>query len=130
MKKFTGIIAGLMIMAFALAGCGSSKLGENYSEDKLKAAAESVIENTSEGNYKAVLEGASDELKAVLSEAKLKEVWDLYGEKGKLEEITKMKFEEKDGYGVVTAIAKYEKKKIQFTLSYNEDMELSGFWLR
>lgn len=130
MKKIIGIIAGIMFMVLALAGCRSSKLGENYSEEELRSAAESVIENTSEENYKAVLEGASDELKAALSEAKLKEVWDLYGEKGKLEEISKMKFEEKDGYGVVTAIAEYEKKKIQFTLSYNEDMQLSGFWLR
>lgn len=125
--KVFGLIA---IMLALMVGCGSSKLSDSYSEDELRVASEEVIANMNQENYVAVLEGGSNELKGALDAQKLEEAWDMYSDRGEFEEISKMSFVEKDGYGLVVAIAEYENKKIQFTLSYNPEMELSGFWVK
>ena len=74
----------------------------------------------------------SDELKKALTAEKLKEVWQgINGTLGQYEEIvTKVAFTEKDGNATVIAIAKYTENKVQFTVSFNESMELIGIYIK
>ena len=52
------------------------------------------------------------------------------GTLGQYEEISKVAFTEKDGNATVIAIAKYTENKVQFTVSFNESMELIGIYIK
>ncbi|MDF2672335.1 MAG: hypothetical protein K0R09_600 [Clostridiales bacterium] len=129
MKKTCKFV--LMLLCFAvLSGCGAAKLSDNYSEDTLRSSAEEVIKNLESGKYEEI-EGIMDEnLKTKVSAEKLEEVWSGYKKLGKYDSISKIIFQEKDGYAVVVAVGKFEEGKVQFTLSYNTDMKLVGFFLK
>jgi hypothetical protein len=65
-----------------------------------------------------------------LPSSKLKEVWTNYKSIGKYESISKIAFQEKKDYVTVISIATFEKSKVQFTLSFNKDMELVGIYIK
>ncbi len=129
MKRLSKIM--LMILCIMmLGGCGAKKLSSAYSEDKLKAASEEIIKDLNNEKYDAVVAKFNSDLKDKLSANKLEEVWVNYKSLGKYDSISKIAFQEKDNYAVVVAIAKYEKGKVQFTLSFNKDMELVGIFMK
>lgn len=125
MKKLFKFLA-IALCIMMLGGCGAAKLSSNYSETKLKAATQKVVDDLNNGKYDDITTGMSDKLKAALPADKLKEGWMAFGNLGKYNSISKMIFEEVDGYAVVVAIVKYDNRKIQLTLSYNKDMKLEG----
>lgn len=128
-QKLRKIALFILLMA-VLSGCSSTKLSEDYDEARLRDAAEAVINDMNEGDYKGVLENSDETLKSAIDEKKLDEAWNSFRNRGEYESISKMTFSEKDGYAVVTAIADYEEGKVQFTLSYNKEMELAGIWMK
>jgi hypothetical protein len=128
-KKLSKILA-MILCVILLSGCGAPKLSDNYSEEKLKTASEEIIKNLDSEKYAEVRAVMDEKLKNALSEEKLKEVWGTFSKVGKYDSISKVVFGEKDGFAVVVVAAKYEKGKIQFTLSYNKDMQLAGIYLK
>ncbi|MGV3074835.1 DUF3887 domain-containing protein [Clostridium baratii] len=130
MKKLLSVFM-VLFCGIIMVGCGTQKLSSNYSEEKLKAAAEETINNLNNNKYDEIVNGSRASLKAQLPKDKIKEAWEpLQEHLGKYKEISKISFQEKDGLAVVVAIAQYEEGKVQFTLSYDEDMKLAGIYMK
>lgn len=132
MKKLSKVllIALCITCIMVLGGCGAKKLSSTYSEKKLKAASEEIISDLSNEKYDDVEAKLNADLKKDLSSSKLKDVWVNFKGLGKYNSITKISFQEQKGYAVVIAIAKFEKGNVQFTLSFNKDMELVGLYMK
>lgn len=129
MKKIFSFIA-VVICVGILVGCGATKLSDKYNEETLRTSTEAVIKNMDSGNFQAIEEVMSDKLKEAVPTDKLKAVWESLPKTGKYEKISKIVFQEKDGYAVVVAIAKFENSNVQYTLSYDKDMKLVGIYLK
>ncbi|MGG7209890.1 DUF3887 domain-containing protein [Clostridium baratii] len=130
MKKLLSVVM-VLFCGIIIVGCGTKKLSSNFSEEKLKAAAEETINNLNNNKYNEIVNGSTVALKAQLPKDKIKEAWEpLQEHLGKYKEISKISFQEKDGLAVVVAIAQYEEGKVQFTLSYDEDMKLAGIYMK
>lgn len=129
MKKIYNIFL-VMLGLMLITGCGASKLSDKYDEEKLTTSAEEIIINLNNEKYDDIIAIMDETLKDQLPKEKLEEAWRNFKKLGEYESISKIIFREKDGYAVVVAIAEYEEGKIQFTLSYNEDMELAGIYLK
>lgn len=129
MKNLSKILL-MFLCLVSLVGCGAPKLSANYSEEKLKAAAEEIISKFNEEKYDDVAAKLKADLRKDLPASKLKEVWSNYKNIGKYDSLSKIAFQEKNDYAVVVAIAKYEKRKVQFTLSFNKDMEMVGIYIK
>ena len=130
MKKYIKVI--LIVLCFTvLTGCGIGKLSDKYSEDTLKKEVEGIIDNFNNGQYEDIIAKGDEVLQSKLRSDQLKDVWEGISPKlGSYEEISKIAFQEKDGIAVVVAIARYENSKVQFTMSFNEDMKLVGIYIK
>ncbi len=130
MKKVIKLVA-VMIFGMFLMACGSKALSSDYNEETLKTTTENIIANLENEKYDEVNKIASDELKDKLSVDVIKKAWEPVKEKvGKYDSLSKINFAEKDGNVVVIAQEKYEKGKVQFTISFNKDMKLVGFYIK
>ena len=130
MKKLIqviSIILGLMMFT----GCGATKLSDAFSEEKLKTAVEMVVDNLNNEKYDEVIATGSEDLKSKLTAEKLKEPWSKMKDKlGAFDSITKEVFVGKDDSAIVIVTTKYEKGNVQFTISYNEAMEMIGIYMK
>ncbi len=137
MKK-AGIFTAMALMAAVFtAGCGQAKLPEGFSEAEVKAEAEKSIALFNERDYEGIRQMGSEELKAGITEEQFATACDPYLDKcGKFEEITKTVFaggHDKNSdidYATAVMVGEYEDGKIQFTVSFDEDMELIQFLIK
>ncbi|MFR9240097.1 MAG: DUF3887 domain-containing protein [Clostridium baratii] len=130
MKKLLSVFM-VLFCGIIIVGCGNQKLSSNYSEEKLKAAAEETINNLNNNKYDEIVNGSRESLKAQLPKDKIKEAWEpLQEHLGSYKEISRISFQEKDGIAIVVAIVQYEEGKVQFTLSYDEDMKLAAIYMK
>lgn len=124
----------LLIMALScvtLVGCSSSKLSDAFDEQKLKTTTEEVIQMLCNGEYDKI-EAMSDQvmLDAGVTD-KLSEVWEpIAKDLGKFESYEKEAVIGKDNDATVVIVTKFENGKAQFTVSYNEDMKIIGFFIK
>ncbi|WP_160685441.1 DUF3887 domain-containing protein [Clostridium sp. C2-6-12] len=130
MRPFIRIVS-IIILCMMFTGCGATKLSDAFSEDKLKTSVETVIDNLNNEKYDEVIATGSQDLKSKLTAEKLKESWEMMKNKlGKFESINKEAFVGKDDSAVVIVNAKYEKGNVQFTISYNDKMEMIGIYMK
>lgn len=137
MKK-AGIFTAMALMAAVFtAGCGQAKLPEGFSEAEVKAEAEKSIALFNERDYEGIRQMGSEELKAGITEEQFASACDPYLDKcGEFKEITKTVFagghDKNSGIDYATAvmIGEYEDGKIQFTVSFDEDMEMIQFLIK
>ncbi|WP_312890921.1 DUF3887 domain-containing protein [Clostridium thailandense] len=129
MKRLYKVLLIILCITM-LGGCGAKKLSSAYSEDKLKAASEEIINDLNNEKYDDVVAKLNKDLKKDLPASKLKEVCSNFKNLGKYDSISKIVFQEEKDYVVVISIAKYEKGKVQFTLSFNKNMELVGIYMK
>ena len=138
MMKKAGIFTAIAVLAgIFTAGCGQAKLPESFSEEEVKKEAEKSIALFNERDYAGLIEMCSEELKAGITEEQFAEACDPYLDKcGEFEEITKTVFagghDKNSGIDYATAvmIGEYEDGKIQFTVSFDEDMEMIQFLIK
>lgn len=137
MKKAGIFIAMAVLAAVFTAGCGQAKLPESFSEEEVKKEAEKSIALFNERDYAGLIEMGSEELKAGITEEQFAEACDPYLDKcGEFEEITKTVFaggHDKNSeidYATAVMIGEYEDGKIQFTVSFDEDMEMIQFLIK
>lgn len=130
MKKLMKFCLVLLCLGL-LTGCGAATLSDKYDQEKLKSAVEIIINDFNEEKYDEIINLGSEDLKSQLTADKLKEVWQsINGNLGSYEEISKIAFAEKDGNATVVAIAKYKSSKVQFTITFNESMEMIGIFIK
>lgn len=134
-KVMVHIAAAYMLVL--LAGCGQAKLPAGFEEEEIRENAMKAIEHFNERDYESIIEMGSGELKNSITEEQFAEASDPYLDKrGEFQEIVKEVFagntDKKTGesYGGVVMIGEYEEGRIQFTIGFNEDMELVQFLIK
>lgn len=131
MKSFTKILISILALTLLLIGCSSKELSDNYSKEKLDTEVLNIIKDLEKNSFQEIIDKSSQELKSVLTVEQLETAWNSVSENaGEFQEISTNKYMEKDGFATVIAIAKHSKRKVQYTLSFNKDMELVGIYLK
>ncbi len=138
-KRKTRNIAGMLLLAFLLSGCAQThKLSEEFDEAEVKAAAEEVIEALNnaevdtlvEEDWNATMKSALDaesvktQILPIIEELGEFEGFDQEAVTGGKDPDTEQEF------AVAVVKAKYEKRKAQFTISFDEDMKVGGFYIK
>ena len=131
------MIAMLCMMLLILTACSAQPLPEQFEEDTVKESAEQAIGFFNEQDYQSILGMSSAEFQEILTVDEFANQCDPYLEKcGSFKEISKTFFlgdvdkETQAAYGGVVMIGSYEEGTIQFTISFNEDMELTQFIIK
>lgn len=138
-KKMIGIMACMLLLAGLLSGCaGSQRLSDKFDEAEVKAAAEEVIETLNTGEVETLVEEKwSAMMKSALDAEGVKDqILPIIEELGEFEEFDKEAVtggkdaDTEQEFAVAVIKAKYEKRKAQFTISFDEDMKVVGFYIK
>ena len=132
-----GIIMVLaMAAALSLIGCSGTKLSGDFDEEKVKAAAQEAIDHLVAGEYEACVSLMDEEMQAAISAEVLAANMEAMNEqKGAFQEYKSSSVvgqKDKDGAecAVAVIVAAFEKGTATFTMSYNKEMEMIGFWIK
>ncbi|MGL5822899.1 MAG: DUF3887 domain-containing protein [Sarcina sp.] len=130
MKK---LIKGLLVcvpMLF-LVGCGENTLSEKFDEGKIKETTNNVIEWLAEEEFDKVYEIEDATMQGALNEEKIAQTFEPINEKvGTYKDIEKTIIKQKGEVVKVVAISNYENGKLQFTITFNEEMKISGLYVK
>lgn len=127
------IMAATMLL---LMGCSGTKLSGDFDEEKVKAAAHEAIDHLTAGEYEECVALMGEEMQAALSaEVLAANMETITGQKGAFQEYKSSSVvgqKDKDGAecAVAVIVAAFEKGTATFTLSYNKEMEMIGFWIK
>ncbi|HBA48136.1 MAG TPA: hypothetical protein DCZ91_10140 [Lachnospiraceae bacterium] len=128
-----------MVMAaavFLLTGCGSTKLSADFDEEKVKTAAQEAIGYMVAGEYEECVGLMSEEMQvAVSAEILASNMETVAGQKGAFQEyksssVLGQKNQEGTDYAVAVIVAAFENGNVTFTISYDKDMQMIGFWMK
>lgn len=133
-KNLTTILVSLILLTLILSSC-ASKIPDGFSEDSLIEKSKSIIYDLNDFEYDDVYEVESDELKVVLNEEQLKNAIDKkLKAAGTYEKINSYAIagvtENGISYAKVVISCKYDKKSIVYTLVFDKDLTLCGFFFK
>lgn len=139
-ERITRVLArgtAALLAAAILTGCGKAKLPEGFEEATVKEKAEQSIELFNARDYEALWEMGSDELKESITAEQFAQACDPYLDKcGAFEEISKsvvMGGTDKNAgidYAGAVMVGDYEDGKIQFTIAFDQNMEMIQFLIK
>ncbi|BDF03615.1 DUF3887 domain-containing protein [[Clostridium] hylemonae] len=138
MKKFFAAL-GVLLLVGGITGCSrSQELPDDFDENEVKKAAEEVIDLVNAGEYEKLTEEKwNAQLKTALPAEKMsEEIQPVIEELGAFESIENEAVaggEDKDTeqeFAVVVVKAKYEERKVQFTISFDKNMKTAGFFIK
>lgn len=139
MKKRFSVLAVFLLCLGLLTGCqGSEKLSDDFDAAEVKERAKEIIELINAGDYDTLAESWwSAQMKAAIPAEKLKsDIGPIIDELGAFEAFDKEavtgstdKDTEQD-FAVVIIKAKYENRSAQYTISFNKDMKVAGFYIK
>ena len=136
MKKFFAAL-GVLLLVGGITGCSrSQELPDDFDENEVKKAAEEVIDLVNAGEYEKLAEEKwNAQLKTALPAEKMTaEIQPVIEELGAFESFENEAVaggEDKDTeqeFAVVVVKAKYEERKVQFTISFDKNMKTAGFF--
>ena len=134
-----GIMTGIFMLAGILAGCGGNqKLSDKFDEGEVKEAAREVIEILNDGDVDTLVdEKWNTVMKSMVGKELLKdEVLPIIEELGAFAEFDREAVtgsrdrDTEQDFAVAVVKVKYEKRKAQFTISFDEDMKVGGFFVK
>jgi len=135
MKKIFAVIITLIIVTFA--GCDAKTLPDGFDETTVKQQAEKVITVLNSGDYEAfsndlVSETLKSSLSAEVLENAVAQVMPEAGEFEKFssEAVSSQKDKNGDEYVTAVVVAKYASQKVTYTISFDKDLKLIGFYLK
>ncbi|MEG0050545.1 MAG: DUF3887 domain-containing protein [Terrisporobacter sp.] len=130
MKKLKLLLV-MAISCVVLVGCSNNKLSDAFNEEELKTTSQNVIKMLYNEEYDKIEEKSSKNLIDAGVTEKLKEVWPpIAKDLGKLESFDKEAVVGKGEEATVVTVTNFKNGKAQFTISYNEDMELTGIYIK
>lgn len=137
LKKTISVFFVFLTLAALLTGCASNKLSDDYEEEEVKAKAEEVIALANAKDYEAITALVPEELQAMVSAKDLEAAWDekltACGEFTKFSKeiiLGQAVKETGEDLAVAVIVADYENDKAQFTLSFNKDLALVGYYMK
>lgn len=122
-----------------LAGCaGSQKLSDKFDEEEVKEAAREVIEILNDKDVDTLVDEKWNSMMKSMAgkEMMTDQVLPIVEDLGAFEEFDKEAVtgsKDKDTeqeFAVAVVKVKYEKRKAQFTISFDEDMKVGGFYIK
>lgn len=136
MKKNISMVLVMILAAFLLTGCSSTKLAEGFDEAAVKETAQEAVDFLIAGEYGECVAMMSQEMQAALTAEDLAAAAEgvnaQVGAFRKYESIAVVG--QKDSAGVDCAVAvvvaSFEKGKVTYTVSLNANMEVVGFWMK
>lgn len=136
-KTVLFIMAAMVLLMIGLVGCTSIKLPEGMDEDAVKEQARKVIDCINTGDLETLSQLPMQEaMRESLAPESMEAILAQYvGNRGAFVEydaMTAVGTTDKDGteYAVVVTVAKYENQKVTYTITFNRDLEIAGFFLK
>ena len=127
MRKILSVLLGSLV-ALMLVGCGSNV--DDATADKYIEQAKSVVENLNNENYEDIQAQFDAKMKANLTTEQMAELAPIIEASGQFQEFDKQSVEEKDGYYTTILVAKYSEEKRIYTISFNEQDEIVGLYIK
>jgi len=119
-----------------LAGCGSTKLSEDFNEVEVKSAAENVIVLINSQDSESLEKICTVQMREALTDDVWEQIYEAIGEGGTFEQVSDMSVagsvDKSSGeeYAVVVVKAKYELKTFTYTISFTKQMKLAGLYYK
>lgn len=120
---------GMCLMLLAT-GCSSSDKEIKYDEKKVVAHAQEIVKLVNEDQYGEILENGAEEMKKINEEDFKKSVEEYVQPAGDFKKFKEHEIVVQDGLIVIGIIGEYEKKDIQFTISFDEQDKIAGFFVK
>ncbi|MCI9142928.1 MAG: DUF3887 domain-containing protein [Lachnospiraceae bacterium] len=136
MKKSICMAMVMILAAFWLTGCSSTKLADGFDEATVKETVQKAVDHLIAGEYEECMEMMSQEMQEALTEEALAAAaGDVMAAAGEFQEYKSIAVVgQKDQSGadcaVAVAVASFENNKITYTVSFNADMEIIGFYMK
>jgi hypothetical protein len=138
MKKIVIYSFGIILIAGLLASCSGNKLAESFDEETVISAAEEMVALMNEADYETITnEKVREDLREALSVKVLENAagiilnntgnFDSFQKKTVVGQKDKSTGED---YAVAILVTKYEKKRVIYTISFNTDMQVIGFYMK
>lgn len=137
MRKIVSLLTMFILMGM-LAGCGkSTELADVFDEKEVISKAENAVTVVNEDGFEEFHELWDDSLKSKILEKDYNEqVFAVVEKKGEFEGIGKTvvvgQTDENTGknYAIAVLVGEYSEGKIQYTISFDEDMNMIGFFIK
>jgi len=130
MKKLRLLLI-ITLGSVMLGGCSSNKLSDDFNEEELKTTTKEVIQRLCNEEYDKIKEMSGKELIDAGVTEKIKEVWEpMAKDLGKFDSFDKEVVVGNGDQATVVIISKFENGNVKFTISYNKDMKLTGFYIK
>lgn len=136
MRRLSAILLAAAVLILS-AGCGQkAKLADNFEEKQVLAEAQKVVDMVNNKDYQSFEAICSTQMKAAIPEDKFLEVCEDVASRGEYDSVKKTAVvgqkdkETEEEFAVAILIAEYSEKKVQFTISFNENMELAGLFYK
>lgn len=113
----------------ALVACGGNKVDDATAE-KYIAKAEEIVALFNKGAYGEIHVMFDEQMKTGLPEDEMEELAPIIEGSGDFEDIDKASVEELDGYYVVVLVANYSEEDRVFTISFNDQEEVAGLYMK
>lgn len=126
-KSFIMLIS--MIILLVLTACGGSKVDESISEKHI-AKAKEVIGFVNAGEYEKIHDLFDKDMKEGLPVVDMQKIAPVVEQSGEFEEVNNSSIQEKDGYYVVVLGVKYSEENRIYTISFNKQEEIAGFFIK
>ena len=126
----------MILAAFWLTGCSSTKLADGFDEATVKETVQKAVDHLIAGEYEECMEMMSQEMQEALTEEALAAAaGDVMAAAGEFQEYKSIAVVgQKDQSGadcaVAVAVVSFENNKITYTVSFNADMEIIGFYMK
>lgn len=105
-----------------------------FKKDELQVQVDEVIDDLNNENYSALKNISSDELKAHINKKELNKAKATLGNLGTYQKITNQEFYEVKAqgqtYALIEVVALYDVRSVTYTISFNEEMELAGIYMK
>jgi len=129
MKRSMFITILVTMLMLLLAACGGNKVDDATAE-KYITQAEEIVALLNEQHYEEIHAKFNDEMKAGLPVEDMEELTPIIEESGNFQEMDKASVEEEDGLYVTVLVAKYSNENRVFTITFNEDEEVAGLFIK
>jgi len=127
----------IQLLLISLTACSSSdSLASTFSKEKVSEKSKIIVELLNDKNYEKVVDNFSTDLKAQLNADLLKTNLDPVLVKAgnfnefKSETIVGKKLEDKSDYAVEVIVCSYENTNLTYTISFDENMDLIGLYVK